>query len=72
MFISSKERISVPSPMVKEEYWVYPWDCVFLVTILALSNMVWKIDIKGANPETEHQMRKHLDEIGVQKAVFSF
>ncbi|CAL8897473.1 hypothetical protein BPJM79_10458 [Bacillus pumilus] len=28
MFISSKEGISVPSPMVKEEYWVYPWDCV--------------------------------------------
>lgn len=34
--------------------------------------MVWKIDIKGANPETEHQMRKHLDEIGVQKGRFQF
>ncbi|MEK5497913.1 sporulation protein YqfD [Bacillus sp. FSL M8-0077] len=44
----------------------------FLVTILALSNMVWKIEIKGANPETEHQMRKHLDEIGVQKGRFQF
>nr|WP_254109463.1 sporulation protein YqfD [Bacillus pumilus] len=44
----------------------------FLATILALSNMVWKIDIKGANPETEHQMRKHLDEIGVQKGRFQF
>ncbi|WP_367912384.1 sporulation protein YqfD [Bacillus pumilus] len=44
----------------------------FLVTILSLSNMVWKIDIKGANPETEHQMRKHLDEIGVQKGRFQF
>ncbi|MDR4995938.1 sporulation protein YqfD [Bacillus altitudinis] len=44
----------------------------FLVTILALSNMVWKIDIKGANPETEHQMRKHLGEIGVQKGRFQF
>ncbi|MFP7310490.1 sporulation protein YqfD [Bacillus safensis] len=44
----------------------------FLVTILALSNMVWNIDIKGANPETEHQMRKHLDDIGVQKGRFQF
>lgn len=34
--------------------------------------MVWKIDIKGANPETEHQMRKHLDDIGVQKGRFQF
>ncbi|MGE6629258.1 sporulation protein YqfD [Bacillus sp. NPDC077027] len=45
---------------------------LFLLTILVLSNMVWKIEISGANPETEHQMRKHLDEIGVQKGRFQF
>jgi hypothetical protein len=32
-----------------------------------LSNMIWEIDIKGAKPETEHQMVKHLEEIGVKK-----
>ncbi|BBP90812.1 hypothetical protein BsIDN1_44300 [Bacillus safensis] len=74
MFISSKKGLSISTPMVKEEYRIYPWDWIvcFLVTILALSNMVWKIDIKGANPETEHQMRKHLDDIRVQKGRFQF
>jgi ABC-type oligopeptide transport system ATPase subunit len=28
--------------------------------------MIWEIDIKGAKPETEHQMVKHLEEIGVK------
>lgn len=34
--------------------------------------MVWRIDITGAKPETEHQMMKHLEEIGVEKGRLQF
>jgi hypothetical protein len=34
--------------------------------------MIWEIDIKGAKPETEHQMVKHLEEIGVKKGRLQF
>ncbi|MBT2574378.1 sporulation protein YqfD [Bacillus sp. ISL-51] len=45
---------------------------VFFIILFLLSNMVWKIDIKGAKPETEHQMMKHLEEIGVEKGRLQF
>lgn len=34
--------------------------------------MLWKIDITGANPETEHQIRQHLNQIGVKKGRLQF
>jgi similar to stage IV sporulation protein len=38
----------------------------FLALILILSNMVWGIEIKGASPATEYQIRKELDDMGVK------
>lgn len=38
-----------------------------LMVILLLSNMVWDIEIKGAEPATEHKIRKELNEIGIKK-----
>ena len=34
--------------------------------------MLWKIDITGANPETEHQIRQQLDQIGVKRPLSVF
>ncbi|MDI5789570.1 sporulation protein YqfD [Bacillus licheniformis] len=48
------------------------WSCCIFIIMFLLSNMLWKIDITGANPETEHQIRQQLDQIGVKKAAFSF
>ncbi|KIY22690.1 MULTISPECIES: sporulation protein YqfD [Mesobacillus] len=46
---------------------------LFFALILLLSNMVWGIEINGASPATEHQIRKQLDKmgIGVGKMQFS-
>lgn len=38
----------------------------FLFLIFFLSNMVWGIEIKGASPATEYQIRKELNEMGVK------
>lgn len=38
-----------------------------LIVIFLLSNMVWDIEIKGADPATEHKIRKELNEIGIKK-----
>lgn len=45
---------------------------IFFILLFLLSNMVWKIDVTGAKPETEHQMRQHLNEIGVKKGRLQF
>jgi similar to stage IV sporulation protein len=45
---------------------------LFLVVITLLSNMVWGIEIKGADPATEYKIRKTLDEIGVKKGKFQW
>lgn len=39
---------------------------LFFAIIFLLSNMIWGIDIKGATPETEHQIRKELDKLGIR------
>jgi similar to stage IV sporulation protein len=46
---------------------------LFFALMMLLSNMVWGIEIKGASPATEHQIRKELDRmgIGVGKLQFS-
>jgi similar to stage IV sporulation protein len=43
-----------------------------LVLLFILSNMVWGIEIRGANPETEHVIRKELQAIGVERGKFQF
>lgn len=44
----------------------------FLVVVILLSNMVWGIEIKGANPATEYKMEKELEKIGVKKGKLQF
>ncbi|MEX3710954.1 sporulation protein YqfD [Cytobacillus horneckiae] len=44
----------------------------FILVIFVLSNMVWGIEIKGANPATEYKMMKQLKEIGVKKGKLQF
>ncbi|MDP4083469.1 MAG: sporulation protein YqfD [Bacillota bacterium] len=45
---------------------------IFLFLILLLSNVVWGIEINGAKPATEHQIRKELDKMGVKVGKFQF
>jgi similar to stage IV sporulation protein len=45
---------------------------LFFITILVLSNMVWGIEIKGANPATEYQIRKEMDKMGIKTGKFQF
>lgn len=45
---------------------------LFLVLIFLLSNVVWGIDIKGAKPATEYQIRKELDKMGVKIGKIQF
>ncbi|MBM6619257.1 sporulation protein YqfD [Bacillus suaedaesalsae] len=44
----------------------------FIFILFILSNMVWGIEIEGAEPETEYKIRKELDAIGVEKGKFQF
>ncbi|HYK71862.1 MAG TPA: sporulation protein YqfD [Pseudoneobacillus sp.] len=44
----------------------------FILVIMLLSNMVWGIEIKGAKPATEHQIRKQLTEMGIQVGKLQF
>jgi similar to stage IV sporulation protein len=46
--------------------------CLFLGLIMLLSNMVWGIEIRGANPATEHQIRKELDKMGISVGEMQF
>ncbi|MDZ5470943.1 sporulation protein YqfD (plasmid) [Bacillus sp. 31A1R] len=45
---------------------------LFFAVVLLLSNMVWGIEIKGANPATEYKIRKELDSIGVKTGQLQF
>ncbi|UAL46204.1 sporulation protein YqfD [Sutcliffiella horikoshii] len=42
------------------------------LTVFLLSNMVWSIEIKGAEPATEHKIMQELDKLGVKKGKFQF
>ena len=45
---------------------------LFLFIILLLSNVIWGIEIKGAKPATEYQIRKELDKMGVKIGKLQF
>lgn len=45
---------------------------LFLVGMFVLSNMVWKIEISGAKPETEYILMKELDKMGIKKGRLQF
>ncbi|MGR3765076.1 sporulation protein YqfD [Rossellomorea sp. NS-SX7] len=44
----------------------------FFIIVILLSNMVWGIQIKGATPETEHNIRKELTSMGVTTGKLQF
>lgn len=44
----------------------------FILVLLVLSNMVWGIEVKGAKPATEHQIRKVLTEMGIEVGKLQF
>jgi similar to stage IV sporulation protein len=39
---------------------------LFILVILMLSNMVWGINVKGADPATEYKIYKELDKMGIK------
>ena len=41
----------------------------FLFGVIAMSNMVWKIEITGAKPETEYILMKELDKMGIKRKL---
>lgn len=45
---------------------------LFLFVILLLSNMVWKVEVNGADPATEHQIHKQLDKMGIKPGKLQF
>lgn len=45
---------------------------IFLIVITILSNITWGIQIKGTNPETEHQIRQELDKLQIRVGTFHF
>ncbi|MCP1190652.1 sporulation protein YqfD [Priestia flexa] len=44
----------------------------FFLLLTLLSNMIWKVEITGASPETEYEMTKKLKEVGVKRGEFQF
>nr|WP_263325685.1 sporulation protein YqfD [Neobacillus sp. Marseille-Q6967] len=45
---------------------------LFFAIILFLSNVIWGIEVKGAKPATEYQIRKELDKMGVKIGKVQF
>lgn len=45
---------------------------LFSIIVFVLSNMVWGIEVKGADPATEYKIRKELDAIGVKIGRLQF
>ncbi|UCZ54499.1 sporulation protein YqfD [Bacillus shivajii] len=45
---------------------------LFFALLFFLSNMVWDIEIEGASPDVEHQLRQTVNELGVKKGAFQF
>lgn len=45
---------------------------LFTGIILFLSNMVWRIEISGANPDTEYKIEKQLDKMGIKTGKLQF
>ncbi|WP_445490344.1 sporulation protein YqfD [Niallia sp. 03133] len=45
---------------------------LFLGLVFTLSNMVWGIEIKGANPATDYKIRKQLDKMDIKIGKFQF
>lgn len=57
--------------MVKRTGFVLGLLCFFIV-LFTLSNMVWDIEVKGASPKVEHELREIIHEMGVKRGAFQF
>jgi similar to stage IV sporulation protein len=44
----------------------------FLAIMFVLSNMVWGVEIKGASPQVEHELRQVVTEMGIKRGAFQF
>ena len=44
----------------------------FLAIMFVLSNMVWNVEIKGASPQVEHELRQVITEMGITRGTFQF
>ncbi|MGJ7035010.1 sporulation protein YqfD [Anoxybacillus eryuanensis] len=44
----------------------------FMCVVFLLSNMIWRIEVTGANPEVEHTVRQQLKKIGVERGALQF
>ncbi|WP_026689201.1 sporulation protein YqfD [Alteribacter aurantiacus] len=45
---------------------------LFIAMLFILANMVWNIEIDGASPAMEHEIRQKVDELGIQKGKLQF
>ncbi|WP_088102516.1 sporulation protein YqfD [Halalkalibacter urbisdiaboli] len=44
----------------------------FFIVMFILSNMVWNIEIKGASPQVELELRQVVEEMGIKRGRFQF
>ncbi|MGJ7921414.1 sporulation protein YqfD [Neobacillus sp. LXY-4] len=72
--ISFQQRIGVPFLLKKlmHNIGLIVGAFLFLFIILFLSNMVWRIEINGANPATEYKVYKQLDKMGIKPGKLQF
>ncbi|SDI85713.1 sporulation protein YqfD [Alteribacillus bidgolensis] len=45
---------------------------MFIILLILLSQMIWKIEIEGAQPVLEHNIQKNLQEMGITTGTFAF
>ncbi|RNA68866.1 sporulation protein YqfD [Alteribacter keqinensis] len=45
---------------------------IFVALLFLLANMVWNIEIDGASPAMEHDIRQKVDELGIQRGKLQF
>lgn len=57
--------------MIKNSGFIIGIMIAFFITLL-LSNMVWNINITGANPKIEHDIRNELSDMGIKRGKLQF
>ncbi len=44
----------------------------FLMIMFTLSNMVWNVEVRGASPQVEHELRQVVYQMGIKRGSFQF
>lgn len=72
--ISFQQRIGFPFlfKQLLRNSGIFVGAVLFLFIILFLSNMVWRVEISGANPATEYKIYKQLDKMGIKTGKLQF